>query len=623
MIIYQATKSDFGSDMMSNRIDEIIESTYYEKTGHRFQKNQMLAFRNSLSFMDRILVDPGIPGNCGVAIEYNIPQTSKRIDFILTGQTESGDRNAILIELKQWSEADATDMDGIVRTVIGGNKIETSHPSYQVWSYASLLRNFNESIEKWNINLLPCAYLHNFTDNGVLDLPQYDNYTSEAPIFYKDDAFKLLNFVKGAIKKGDEENIISIIEKGKIRPSKTLVDSLVKTIQTNDEFLLIDDQKVVFERVLHEVKNAGDTKKVFVVRGGPGTGKTVVAINLLVELIGSKFEKQAKYVSKNSAPREVYKAKLMGVRKRSQIDALFSGSGGFIDAQKNQYDVLLVDEAHRLNEKSGLYGNLGENQVKELITASKVSVFFVDEDQRVTFKDVGSEEEIRKWAKQQNADVIALDLKSQFRCNGSDGYIAWLDDVLQVRETANYFLDRSEYDFKIVDSPSKLRDLIFEKNKVANKARMVAGYCWNWVSKKNPDSFDIEFPEDNFGMKWNLASDGNLWVISEKSVNEIGCIHTCQGLEMDYVGVIIGPDLIVRGGRVITVPKARARTDKSLNGYGVIKKHSPELADAMADQIIKNTYRTLMTRGMKGCYIYSEDKETREYFQNRFGVISE
>jgi DUF2075 family protein len=192
--------------------------------------------------------------------------------------------------------------------------------------------------------------------------------------------------------------------------------------------------------------------------------------------------------------------------------------------------------------------------------------------------------------------------------------------VLQVRETANYFLDRSEYDFKIVDSPSKLRDLIFEKNKVANKARMVAGYCWNWVSKKNPDSFDIEFLEDNFGMKWNLASDGNLWVISEKSVNEIGCIHTCQGLEMDYVGVIIGPDLIVRDGRVITVPKARARTDKSLNGYGVIKKHSPELADAMADQIIKNTYRTLMTRGMKGCYVYSEDRETREYFSTRFEV---
>jgi DUF2075 family protein len=189
--------------------------------------------------------------------------------------------------------------------------------------------------------------------------------------------------------------------------------------------------------------------------------------------------------------------------------------------------------------------------------------------------------------------------------------------VLQIRETANTTLEDIKYDFQIVDSPNKLRDIIFEKNKEKNKARLVAGYCWNWVSRGNKVLMDIEIPEHNFGMKWNLATDGNLWIISPESVSEVGCIHTCQGLEMDYVGVIVGDDFVVRDGKVITNPSKRAKTDASLKGYKKDLKENPEAAMIKAEAIIKNTYRTLMTRGMKGCYVYFTDKETEKFFKDK------
>jgi hypothetical protein len=116
-------------------------------------------------------------------------------------------------------------------------------------------------------------------------------------------------------------------------------------------------------------------------------------------------------------------------------------------------------------------------------------------------------------------------------------------------------------------------------------------------------------------MKWNLTTDGSLWIVNPKSVNEIGCIHTCQGLEVDYIGVIIGPDLLARDGRVLTQPAARAKGDSSVKGYKKLVAEKPEEGKALVRAIIKNTYRTLMTRGMKGCYVYCVDKGLEGYLR--------
>jgi len=618
LIVYSSTKAKFKEDVMTNDIGTIIYDAYRLATGRNTGKSEIDSWINSLQYMDRVLNDDEIPHDAGVAIEYHLPQSSKRIDFILTGKDQNQQESVILIELKQWQQAQMTDSDAIVITQFKHGPIKTPHPSYQAWSYKRLLEDFNETVREENIQLYPCAYLHNYEEDDVLTNRFYSEHISNAPLFLKKDALKLQQFIKANVKYGDKNQIMYRIDHGKIKPSKNLADQLLSMLRGNEEFVLIDDQKVVFEAAIRLAKKSSEKRKnVLIVEGGPGTGKSVVAINLLVAL--TEREYVAQYVTRNSAPRLVYEAKLTGAFKRSHISNMFSGSGSFHGVQPNSFDCLIVDEAHRLNEKSGMFNHLGENQIKEIIRASKLSVFFIDEDQKVTLKDIGDKEEIRRWAAIQKAEVTDLSLESQFRCNGSDGYLAWIDNTLQIRETANEILNISDYDFRIVDSPSELHELIRRMNKAKNKARMVAGYCWRWISKKNPLLKDIVI--GNYKATWNLDSDGQAWIIKPDSVNEVGCIHTCQGLEVDYIGVIVGPDFIIRNGRAITLPGERASTDKSIHGWKALVKEDPASVNTRLDAIIKNTYRTLMTRGQKGCYVYFVDDETRRFFANRIASV--
>lgn len=618
MIVYQATKTQFLEDSFKHDIQDVIGAAYHQRSGAKVSPSEVRSWRESLMYMAKVLNDDGIPADSGVAIEYHIPQTSKRVDFILTGRGGDDRPNVVIVELKQWAEAKRTTRDAIVRTRFSGGEAEVTHPSYQAWSYAALLQGFNEAVYDHDVQLQPCAYLHNYERDQVIDHEFYQHHIEKAPLFLKGEIErnKLRDFIKQYVKFGDNSNLIYQIENGRIRPSKMLVDSLVRMIKGNQEFILVDDQKVVYETSLAAARKASDAdKQVVIVEGGPGTGKSVVAINLLVALSKEGFV--CKYVSKNAAPRSVYESKLTGVLRKTEISNLFSGSGAFTASEDNCFDALIVDEAHRLNEKSGLYGNLGEHQIKEIISAAKCTIMFVDDDQRVTLKDVGEKSQIQKWAVTLGAETTELELASQFRCNGSDGYLAWLDNTLGIRTTANDKLDVNEFDFRVVDSPQELHSMIEEKNRVNNKSRVVAGYCWNWVSKKSPSEYDIVIEEHNYMKRWNLASDGSRWIVAPDSIDEVGCIHTCQGLELDYVGVIVGPDLIVRDGEVVSQPDMRARSDKSLSGYKKMAVSQPELAQQQADQIIKNTYRTLMTRGMKGCYVYCTDSEIADFLRSR------
>jgi hypothetical protein len=619
VIVYQSTKSSFLSDTDNRNIEDVIATAYLARTGRYAPHNEMRSWHESLTHMAKVLRDEDIPSDIGVGVEFGIPQSSKRIDFILSGRAADQSPRLIIVELKQWSESKLTDKDGIVIARRGGSaEREGAHPCYQAWSYAALLNGFNEAVYEGGVHLQPCAYLHNYLNDGVINHPNYANYIEKAPLFLKgeQELQRLRAFVKQHVRHGDNAELLYTIENGRIRPSKMLTDSLAKMLKGSQEFVLVDDQKVVYETTLSLAKSAtAANKQVAIVRGGPGTGKSVVAINLLVALSGLGLV--GKYVSKNAAPRSVYKAKLGGKFRQVEISNLFSGSGSFIDTEPNIFDVLVADEAHRLNKFSGLYGNLGENQIKEIISSAKCTVFFVDDDQIVTLADIGHSSEIERWAKSLGAKVAHLELSSQFRCNGSDGYLAWLDDVLGIRETANSNFDAGAFDFRVLDSPAELHALIAKRNAEANKARMVAGYCWDWRSKRKPDAYDIVIPEHGYQKRWNLDKDGSLWIIAPNSVDEVGCIHTCQGLEVDYVGVIVGPDLMFRSGVLATAVEHRSSGDRSVRGYKKMMRSDPEGTRERVDRIIRNTYRTLMTRGMKGCYVYCVDAETQEYFKSR------
>lgn len=621
MIIYSKTKDDFMDDLCGGVLEDEIASAVLEKFGRHTPPSEVRAWKNSLAYMGNILGTSSVPGNAGVAIEYNIPYTSKRVDLIVSGYDSKGRNSAVIVELKQWEHADSVPgKDGVVRTYINGGDHEVTHPSYQAWSYATAINDFNADVQDNGVVLQPCAYLHNYVEREpepLLD-PIYDVYVSKAPVFVKHDGLKLKRFLEGILKKGDDLETIFMIDKGKLRPSKSLQDVLSSMMKGNREFVMIDSQKIVFEGVLDSARKVLKTgrKRTVIVKGGPGTGKTVLAVNLLATLIANG--ESAVYVTKNQAPRYVYNCKLKGSMKRSRIDALFRGSGGFTNAPENAFDVILTDEAHRLNEKSGLYSNLGENQVMEIVRSSRLSVFFIDEDQRVTLKDIGTVDEIRRYASEFGSDVIEMELDSQFRCSGSDGYLEWLDNTLQIRETANLDLDPSfDYDFRVFDDPNEMKAEIEVRNETNDRSRIVAGYCWNWISegKNNADVHDITIPEYGFEMSWNLGST-TTWAIDPGSVEEAGCIHTCQGLEFDYVGVIIGPDMRYdpTTGTIVTDATKRARTDQSLKGLKT--GHSKEEQKEIADRIIKNTYRVLMTRGMKGCYVYCTDKALASHLRD-------
>ena len=613
MIIYRATKKQFVDDVFNNTIADNIDNAFVEHLGRHTSPNEVRSWQNSMQYMYKVVNIPELPDEVGVAIEYQIPLTAKRVDFIISGLNVQKKEQVIIIELKQWEEAEPTQKPGIVVTRFQHGKAETAHPSYQAWSYAYMLSNYNLTIQERGVEISPCAYLHNYVPDGMINGQLYQDYVAKAPVFLKNDAARLQDYILRHIRYCSSEDIIWKIDKGKLRPSKQLADSLTSMLNGNDEFMMLDDQKVVYESAVYLAKKAQEGRKqVLIVEGGPGTGKSVLAVNLLVKLTAEGIASQ--YVTKNSAPRAVYSVKLSGSFRRSYINNLFVGSGNFIDTMSNTMGALIVDEAHRLNMKSGMFSNLGENQIKEIINTARFSVFFVDDCQRIHMKDVGSVQYIKQCAEEMGADVHLEHLSSQFRCNGSDGYLSWLDNAIQIRKTANIRLTEEDYDFRLFDSPVEMFNAIKKKNEINNKSRVVAGYCWDWKSKQDHRAYDIEIPQYFFRKQWNFNSN-EPWLIGEHSIDQIGCIHTCQGLELDYVGVIIGPDMTYKDNRIVTDGFKRSPNDQSLKGFKAMMTKNPKEALQAADAIIKNTYRTLMTRGMKGCYVYCCDQALAEHFR--------
>lgn len=622
MIIYGNTKNGFIDDIRKGIIANKVQQQFERHGFHHSNDAEYRAWANSLMYMRNVLDDDDIPGDVSLAVEYQIPLTSKRVDFLIAGKGENDSENVVVVELKQWEDSGITSRPDVVTAFTGGANRAVCHPCYQAYSYAKIIENFNEDVYKDDIHLMPCAYLHNYRESNRahIDNEHYHDAISIAPLFLQEDVEKLRSFIKTYIKEKDGVNLLMKIDHGKLKPAKALQDALTSMIKGNKEFYLIDEQKVAFETVKklveRAVRDANNPlkeveKSVVIVSGGPGTGKSVVAIQLLCDLISKGYS--ANYVTKNAAPRNVYFEKLKQANyKLNYIKSLFKASDSFWNAPINMLDCVIVDEAHRLRKKSAIFH--GENQIKELINAGRVVVFFIDEDQKITTKDIGSIDEIHKWAEFHGAKVYEgddLNLVSQFRCNGSDGYLNFLDNLLDIRETANLTFDY-DYEIKLFNSPTKMREALREKNNINNKSRMIAGYCYEWITEDDPtgDEYDIVL-EDGFKAKWNFQN--TLFAIDPLSFDQVGCIHTTQGLEFDYCGIIIGKDLIYHDGKVFTDRKQEARSDKS---SGIRTCKDP----ALADRLIRNTYKTLMSRGQKGCYIYCEDKPLLHHLSETLGV---
>ena len=612
MIVYNATKAQFNDDVNLNRISDIILYNLRQKNIAGGQLAEYHSWQNSLHFMRSAIDDPEIPGDVEVAIEYQIPRTSKRVDFMLAGADRDGKSNVVVVELKQWDNAEKVDdiMQHSVRAFTGGAYRIVNHPSYQAYAYATFIKNSSEQVQDERIGIWPCAYLHNCDpiSRTPLDDEIYRPWLEEAPLFDKSQTLRLRSFIKQFVtKRSSSGDLLYKIDNGRIRPSKALQDCLVSLMKGNEEFILLDDQAVVFDmckkimdQCLKDMK-----KRIIIIQGGPGTGKSVLAVNLLREFTSKGLN--ASYCTKNSAPREAYQKLLAKSDLKAQVNIkqLFRSPFGLCNATPNFYDCLIVDVAK-------MYGDWnGKNQVMECINASLFTVFLIDEDQQITTKDIGSVAEIRKWASVLGSRVTMNEetiLRSQFRCNGSDQYIQLINNILQIGEPVDIDVREILFDIRVFEDPNELRNALREINKESNKARMVAGYCYDWNVKNHRGDYDI-YLENGFKAQWNLATD-KIWAINPKSFEQVGCIHTAQGLEFDYVGVFVGKDLRYdpKTDRIITDPTQISSDD---NSSGIRTAHSD-----VAERLIKNTYKTLLTRGQKGCFIYCEDKALAEYIRS-------
>ena len=618
MIVYNDTKSQFVSDVKFGYIEDKIKACIHQKGLNAGQDKEYESWRNSMQFMRNIVDDQEIDDNVRVAIEYNIPLTSKRVDFIISGSDKSGNDNVVIVELKQWQEADIVDdyMHHSVRTNVGKKDNIVAHPSYQAYSYARTIYNNCQAVTDNSITLTPCAYLHNYKPEKryVLDAPIYKEWTDEAPFFIKNQVVEFNEFVKSFVsKRSSKGDLLYYIDNGRIKPTKSLQDTLVSMVKGNKEFVLLDEQIVIYDMCLKTMTQclSDGKKRTIVIQGGPGTGKSVLAVNLLMEFV--KRELNTSYVTKNSAPREAFLSILTNsdAKKMVDIKQLFRSPFNLAACSQNLYDCLIVDEAHRLVKK--MYGDWsGENQVKESINASLLTIFMLDEDQAVTTKDIGTVDEIKYWCEQLDSRIILNEstrLTSQFRCNGSSAYIQFIDQLLQrSQEYVDIDFAEMDYDFRVFDNPNEMRNELKRENEINNKARMVAGYCYDWNVKNGRGDYDIFLP-NGFKARWNLAND-KIWAINPKSFEEVGCIHTAQGLEFDYVGVIIGKDLTYDvSTEKIKTNKTAISTDDKSSGIKSLRDNEK------AHKLILNTYKTLLTRGQKGCYVYCEDKALADYIR--------
>ncbi len=609
MIVFACLKKDFIEYVDEGIISNKVYDAYKEKLGKKTKLSQIKSWTNSLPFMKNIIKD--LPDDVGITIEYRIPLTSKMIDMVISGYDKNHKPIIILVELKQWEYIkEVKGEDAIIRTLIGKKEKRVLHPSYQVLTYKDLLNNYNINVEKYGVNIVPVVYLHNYeiTFNDLILANKFKIYYQKAKIFGRNDWTKLKQLIDEKIRFGDNLEIINLIDDSEIRPTKKLTEALQKMLEAKKEFILLDEQKVIAEHIYRLAYNSyiDNKKRVVIIKGGPGTGKSVLALNALGELLTNGL--MGAYVSKNMAPRKVYKNMLVNNNEVS-INELFKSSGSFFRTKTNKYDFLLIDEAHRLQEKSGIHNNLGENQIKEIINASKLSVFLIDEKQKVTLNDIGTISNIKYFANENEAEIYEYELISQFRCNGSNNYLDFIDNLLYNKKGTFNF----NFDFRVMESPNELRELINKKN-TNNNARLVAGFCWirNGKNSDNQNYHDIKIGD--FEMSWNLKH-GEPFATRNSAINEIGCIHNVQGLEFDYIGVIIGPDLKYKNRKVVTDYNERAYTEKSLYGIKTLIKKDKEYYEDLADKIIKNTYRVLLTRGIKGCYVYACDKSLQKHLK--------
>ncbi len=630
-IIYDNTQKDFFKDVLINKFADNIQDNFIKLNGRKAGKSEYNSWIDTGKVIKNLIELSGLQ-NFYVSFEYQVPYAQKRIDCLLFGKDKKGKGIIIHIEMKQWQTVEATSIEGnFVETYVGGNQRRVIHPSQQVQGYHNYLIGFVEVFEEHNIDLIGCAYCPNYNykeGEGLFD-EKYKKLINKFPIYTKKDIEKLANRLKELLSQEDGFDIFNKFMESPIKPSRKLLDSASNVIKKESDFNLLDDQIYARNIIIDKIKKAENKKEnsVIIVKGAPGTGKTVIALHILAEFAAHKKKKYNIFFSSRSKPLvEAIKYKMERGQKAGSVNAriLFTNLNPFVPARtsENELDILIVDEAHRIGKKSNHRFTPQEYrtdmpQIEQLIRCAKTSIFFIDDKQNIRGAEIGSTKLIRETAKSIGKEIEEVELTSQFRCSGSDNYLDWLEYVLGHTDKKQILTKEDKFDFKIIDSPERLYEIIKEKNSQKGMtARLVAGFCWPWSNKLDKDGNLIKDVKiGNFSLPWETHRDikppeGYVkwyeWAYKPEGVKQIGCIYTAQGFEFDYIGVIVGLDLKYDKENDCLISDITGTKDRTLKN----KKDHDNF-----DKYVKNIYRVLMSRGMKGCYVYFVDKEVENYFK--------
>ncbi|MBQ0825707.1 DUF2075 domain-containing protein [Streptomyces tagetis] len=571
------------------------------------------SWERSIPVLAAALNDAGL-GDVEVMLEYALPLNSKRADVVLAGvHPSTGEPSYVVVELKQWSDVLPHEDDSTLCHV-ERYAHPVLNPIEQVRRYCDYLVNFNGALAGHGHRIGGVAFLHNATEFGVAGLREIERddrgllFTGQRRGDFLDHLRSKLSDRHSGARAADE------LLSGATVPSRQLMTVAAQEVRERQQFVLLDEQQVAYRMVLNAVERAkrADRKEIVVVTGGPGTGKSVIALQLLGELY--RRGTPALHATGSQSFTKTMR-KVTGSRKR-EVQDLFKYFNSFMTVEKNSLDVLICDEAHRIRETSAnrytrAEHRTGKAQIDELIDVARVPVFLLDEHQVVRPGEMGTVADIKAAAAKRDIPCHVVPLDSQFRCGGSDAYLRWVVRLLGLEPGGPVVWEPDDrMQLLVAESPQEMEAFLEARRAQGYGARMSAGYCWRWSPEPKPgDPLAPDVVIGDWARPWNLRGDRSvsgappsaLWATDPAGFGQVGCVYTAQGFEYDWSGVIIGPDLLWRGDRWVT--------DRTASKDPVFKKATP---DADVDRLIRNTYKVLLTRGMVGTVVYSTDPETRE-----------